>query len=237
MKSWNSFWFSRKTIRGEFLRSEYGLIFALGCLALIGSVGLLAVLAYTDHPMWQSIFAMAVAHMIAGKGVSVVQGLAMGLHPAIILILATVSDLVLMLLAYPVFVFAYEHFFETPLFQRHMRRVFESAQRSMDRIGRFKALGVFMFVWLPFWMTGVLAGSILGYSMGLKSWVTLVSAALGTFTSIVIWLFFSNQVISAVGWMNDQLIGLGVLALLLAMLAWRRRKRLRQAAAGQRDKR
>ncbi len=217
-------------MRGEFLRSEYGLIFGLGCLALIGSVVTLAVLAYADHPNWQGIFAMAAAHWVAGKGVSVIQGLAMGLHPVVILILATVSDLVLMLLAYPVLVFAYEHFFETPLFQRHMRRVFESAQRGMDRVGRFKALGVFLFVWLPFWMTGVLAGSILGYSMGLKSWVTLLSATLGTFTSIVVWLLFTNQILSVFDWIDDKMVGLAVLGLLVAMLAWRRTRRQRLAA-------
>ncbi len=227
MAHWNNFWFYRRSIRGQFLRSEYGLIFALGCLSLIGAVGILGMLAYVDHPQWQSVFTMAVAHMIAGKGVSVVQGLAVGLHPLVILILATVADMVLMLLAYPVFVFTYEHFFETALFQRHMRGMFESAQRRMDRIGRFKVFGVFMFVWLPFWMTGVLAGSILGYTLGLRSWVTLSTAALGTFTSIVVWLFFSNQVVSAAGWMNDQVVGIGVLILLAGLLVWRRRKRRR----------
>ncbi len=225
----NRFWFYRRSMIGQFMRSEYGFIFGLGCLLLIGSIGVIGLLAYANHPKWQIVFSMAVAHMIAGKGVSVVQGVALGLHPLGILILASISDLVLLLLAYPVLVFSYEHFFETSLFQRHMLRVFESAQRGMDRIGRFKVLGVFMFVWLPFWMTGVLVGSILGYSLGLRSWVTLVTAALGTFTSILIWLFFSNQVISAFGWVNDRVFGVGVLVLLLALLLWRRRRLRHQA--------
>lgn len=223
-------WFRQRAFRTQFMRSEYGRIFMLGCLLLIGGVSVIGLLVTYSHPAWQNIFTMAVAHMVAGKGVSVVQGLALGLHPAAILALATLSDLILMLIAYPVFVFSYEHFVETHLFQNHMNRVFESARRRVDRVGRFKALGVFVFVWLPLWMTGVLVGSILGYLLGLRSWVTLSAAALGTFTSIVAWLLFSQQILMMVGWVDDRAAAVAVVIMLIGLLAWRRVKRRRSAS-------
>lgn len=202
----------------RFLRSENGRIFVIGCLLLIGAIGVLSIMAYYRHPAWQHVFTMAAAHMAAGKGVSVVQGLALGLHPVTILALATVSDVILMLLVYPVFVFTYENFFESQLFQKHMRPMFESARKRVDGIGRFKLFGVFIIVWLPLWMTGVVVGSVIGYLLGLRARETLTAAGLGTFTSILVWLFFSNQILSAVGWVDDKIVGVAVFALIIVLL-------------------
>lgn len=184
-------------------------------------------MAYHRYPSWQHLFTMAVAHMAAGKAVSVVQGLSVGLHPVVILLLATMSDIILMLIVYPVFVFTYEHFFESHMFQKHMRPLFESAYKRMDRIGRFKMLGVFIIVWLPLWMTGVVVGSILGYLIGLRARETLTAAALGTLTSITVWLFFSNQILSAAGWVDNRVVGFGFFAMIIVLLGIRRSQRRR----------
>ncbi len=227
-------WLYRRSIMMRFLRCDLGRIFALGSLLLICGISVLGLLAYFNHPSWQHIFTMAVAHMIAGKAVSVVQGLALGLHPVTILFLAAYSDIVLMLIAYPLVVFSYEHFFESKLFQQRMRPMFESARKRMDHVGRFKALGVFILVWLPLWMTGVLVGSILGYLLGLRAWVTFMAAGLGTLTSIVAWLCFSNQIISAAGWVDDPHAGIIVFLLVLALLLWRHFKHRRRENSGKR---
>ncbi len=232
-------WVYRRSVLVRFLRSENGRIFVIGCLLLIGGISILGVMAYYRHPAWHHIFTMAAAHMAAGKGVSVVQGLALGLHPIVILMLATISDVILMLLVYPVFVFSYENFFESRLFQKHMRPMFESAQKRIDRIGRFKLLGVFIIVWLPLWMTGVIVGSIIGYLLGLRARETLSAAGLGTFTSILLWLFFSNQILSAAGWVDDKIVGFIVFALVAVLLVVRhiRRRRAAILANGFRRKR
>ncbi len=232
MGNLNQLWFRQRRVLKRFLSSATGRIFVGGCLLLIACVVVLGFMAYYRIPSWPHVFAMAAAHMAAGKGVSVVQGLALGLHPVVILMLATISDIVLMLLVYPVFVFTYEHYFESRLFQNHMRPMFESAQKRIDRIGRFKVLGVFIIVWLPLWMTGVVVGSVLGYLVGLRARETLAAAALGTFTSILVWLYFSNQILSAAGWVDNKIVGFVFFVLLLGFLALRRRRRRMQTSAG-----
>ena len=204
------------------MRSEYGRIFVLGCLLLIAGVSAIGLLAYRNYPGWQDVFSMSVAHMVAGKGVSVVQGLALGLHPLVILVLATYSDIMLMLISYPLMVFTYQHFFESRLFQNHMRAMFDSARKRIDRIGRFKILGVFMFVWLPLWMTGIMVGSILGFLLGLRSWVTLTAAGFGTFTSILCWLLFSQQILAVFDWVDDRWAAAVVAIFIVCMFIWRR---------------
>ncbi len=214
------------------MRSKYGRIFVLGCLLLIAGISVIGLLAYRDYPGWQDVFSMSVAHMVAGKGVSVVQGLALGLHPVVILMLATYSDIVLMLISYPLLIFTYLHFFESRLFQKHMQPVFDSARKRIDRIGRFKIVGVFMFVWLPLWMTGIMVGSILGFLLGLRTWVTLSAAGLGTFTSILCWLLFSQQILTAVAWVDDRWVAAVVAVLIVCVFVWRwiRNHRIRKKA-------
>ncbi len=220
-------WVYRRSVFVRFLRSENGRIFVTGCLLLICGISILGFMAYYRYPTWQHLFTMAVAHMAAGKAVSVVQGLSLGLHPIVILLLATMCDIILMLIVYPVFVFTYEDFFESYLFQKHMRPLFESAYKRMDRIGRFKMLGIFIIVWLPLWMTGVVVGSILGYLIGLRARETLTAAALGTLTSITVWLFFSNQILSAAGWVDNRVVGFGFFVMIIVLLGIRRFQRRR----------
>ena len=51
-----------------------------------------------------------------------------------------------------------------------------------------------LFVWFPFWMTGPVVGSIIGFLIGLGPWTTMAVVLTGTGLAIVCWVFVLNQV-------------------------------------------
>ena len=79
-------------IREAFLHSEEGRIFILGCLMLIVWVMTAAALCYSQHPWWAEIFSVAVGHMLAGKGVSIAQGTAIGMPGGLIAAISVVEE-------------------------------------------------------------------------------------------------------------------------------------------------
>jgi hypothetical protein len=52
---------------------------------------------------------------------------------------------------------------------------------------------LFIFVWFPFWMTGPVVGSVIGFLLGLKVWLNMTVVLAGTYVAIIGWAFFLRQ--------------------------------------------
>ena len=223
-------------LREAFLNSEEGHIFILGCLMLIVWVIVAAALCYTHHPWWADIFAVAVAHMFAGKAVSIAQGTAIGMPGVVIATISICADMTALFISYPILIFSYQHFIERPFYEKHVRRVFESAQKGLDRIGRFKIVGLFAFVWFPFWMTGVIVGAVLGFLMGMRTWVIMLTVLIGTTTAVICWVLAYDFL---AGWLTaiGEPVIHSVVALIIIVVVVRHivRRRRRMASAGSDD--
>ncbi|MBN1270579.1 MAG: small multi-drug export protein [Kiritimatiellae bacterium] len=156
---------------------------------LLAWTGTAALLWHIGSEYWDKLLSVGFAHLLAGRAISIAQGTFAGLPKWAITLIATYADITGMLIVYPLFVYSYEHFFEGRFFQERMKPMLDSAQSRVDRFRKSKAVGVFFFVWLPFWMTGVIVGAILGYLLGLRTWVTLLAASLGALAAVATWVY------------------------------------------------
>jgi uncharacterized membrane protein len=104
-------------------------------------------------------------------------------HGPVIVINALIET-VLVLLFYPLFVLSWRHVVFLSILQKTMARAREAAERHQDKIRRYGIIGLFIFVWLPFWMTGPLVGCIIGFFLGLRPWLNLTVVLLGTYAAI-----------------------------------------------------
>ena len=199
------------------MRSEEGNIFFLGCVMLIVWICAIAILWQFGHELWHQMLTLGFAHLIAGRALSVAQATNAGIAPWIIAVLATYTDMMAMFIAYPLMVFSYKHLIEGRFFQRHAKPVFDAARKGLHRMGHFKILAVFLFVWFPFWMTGIIAGSIMGFLLGLPTWVTLLTASLGSAAAITSWVYAYNQVFARLSTLHRS-IPVAATAIILGIL-------------------
>ena len=188
------------------------------------------------HPVWDDILTVGFAHLLAGRAISIAQGTQVGLPQWLIVLVATWADVTFMLIVFPLFVYSYEHLFEGRFIQKRMRRVLESARRNVGRFGRYKVAGVFLFVWLPFWMTGIIAGAVLGYLLGLRNWVTVVTVSVAALAAVWSWVYAYDRVFAWLAGFHQEIPLVFTVALIVALIAVRivRRRRLaaRAEAAG-----
>jgi hypothetical protein len=84
-----------------------------------------------------------------------------------------------------------------------------------------------MFVWLPFWMTGPVVGSAIGYLLGFPAWLTITIVLTSAFLAIGAWayLLFDLYIRAASfgAWAPALIIGI-VILIIIAAYALRRRK-------------
>ncbi len=204
-------------IRKKFFNSEVGTIFIVGILLLLMWLSVIILLFKLGNSLWLTILTMGFTQVLGGRAASIAQATQAELHPLLIVLLATYVDMLVVFILYPMMVFSYDHFFERRFFQKHMKPLFESVQKSVTRFRSHKIIGVFLFVWFPFWMTGVIIGSLLGFLLGLRPWVNMVTVTMGTLSAVFCWVFAYDLLFSWLGQINKQ-IPLGITVLIIAGL-------------------
>ena len=216
----------------EFLRSEEGRLFVCGSIMLLLWIAGLASLWRLEYPIWDDILALAFAHLLMGRGISIAQGMQAGMPPSLITFLATYADITALLILYPLMVFSYKNVFEGRFFQKHMRPVFESAQKSVGRMSKFKIASVFLFVWFPFFMTGIVVGAVLGFLLGLRTWVNLTTVCLGALAAAATWAYAYDRLFSWLSGVNESLPACAVILMIVGLIAYRLVRRQRGLNGG-----
>ncbi len=192
-----------RAIRIRFLQAPEGRIFVAGCVMLILWIEAVAVLWKCGFAVWDDLLTMGLAHVVGGRAASIAHGTRVGLPAAIIAVHATYTDIMAMLVMFPVLVFSYKNFVERRVFQEHMKPVFDAAQRSVRKMRRFKIMGIFLFVWFPFWMTGIIVGAVVGFLIGLRPWVNLLTVSLGSATAVICWVYAYDKLFGWLGQINQ----------------------------------
>ena len=204
--------------------SEESGVFAVGSLMLIAWFLAIAVLWHLGQP-WDQWVIMGFTELILGRGVAIAKAVEMGMQPGLVIFLATYVDAVTVFLFYPVLILACRNLVEGRPVDPHMKGIIESAEKNVTRFAKYKIAGIFLFVWLPFFMTGVVVGA-------LKTWTNMATVTLGTLTAAACWLYTYDYLYGRLTQIHSQIPALFTAALIAALIVRRlwaetRKKRAR----------
>ena len=163
--------------------------------------------------------------LFLGRAVSIADGIASGFRSGYLMFQNGLEDIILLLIVYPWVVAAYEGVAGFRLLRRTIDRVRRTAEANRKVVEPWGVLGLWMFVFFPFWSTGALIGSVIGYLLGMRTWVVFASVFTGHFLSVagLVWTFdLTREMLSSFehGWVR--FLPWGVLVLLFGgTLAWR----------------
>lgn len=212
----------------QLFKTTEGRILLLGiAIALLGLL-VMGLVAFWSPETSRMIGAMTFSNIIFGRAVSMSIGYAAG-HPHSLVIPVNMwVETVLVLLFYPVFVFSMRKMVEFPRLKRFLERTRTAAERHHGQVRRYGIAGLFIFVWLPFWMTGPVVGSAIGYLLGFPAWLTVSVVLIGTYIAMGGWaylLFGLNTRAATIGpWASVLLVGLIILVVLGGYWLSRRRE-------------
>jgi uncharacterized membrane protein len=215
-----------KPVWRELLRTTEGRILMLGiAIALAGVIGM-GVVAYWSPQASEIIGAMSFANLVFGTVVAMSIGYASGYGHNLVIPVNMWVETVVVLLFYPVFVLSVRKLVEFPKLKHFLDRTQAAAERHHDTVRRYGIIGLFIFVWIPFWMTGPVVGSIIGYLLGFPAWLTLSVVLAGTFMTTVVWAYLLFGLYSRAAvfgpWAAVLIIGLIILVIITVYLLDRR---------------
>jgi uncharacterized membrane protein len=158
--------------------------------------------------------AMAGLNLIIGRAAGMSYGYANGLDHVQVVPLNMLVETIQVLVVYPLFVLSLRKLIQLPTLQPFFARMQSAAQSRGGTVKKFGIIGLFFFVFVPFWMTGPVMGSIIGFLIGLRTWVNLSVVLVSTYITIGVWGLLLNELSDWAATVNE----LAPYALVLAIV-------------------
>jgi len=146
---------------------------------------------------WRLVLELA----FMGHLVSIADGSAAGFGKVYLFVQSGLQDMILLMVAYPFVVSAYQGVVRRGgLVGRWLSTLHRTAERQKRVVEPAGAIGLWVFVILPFWSTGTLVGGVVGYLLGMRTSVVFAAVLSGYVLSVVglIWFFDFMSELAAV---------------------------------------
>ncbi|MDP2155126.1 MAG: small multi-drug export protein [Sulfuricella sp.] len=137
--------------------------------------------------------AMTGLNLIIGRAAGMSFGYASGLGHAQVIPLNMLVETIQVLVVYPLFALSWRQLIRVPSLQPFVMHMHSAAELRGGAVRKFGIAGLFVFVFVPFWMTGPVVGAIIGFLIGLRPWLNLVVVLVSTYIAIGVWGLLLNE--------------------------------------------
>lgn len=132
-------------------------------------------------------------NLIIGREAGMSFGYASGFGHAQVVPLNILIETIQVLVIYPLFVLSTRHLIRLRTLEPFIARIQRAAALRRGVVRHFGIAGLFVFVFMPFWMTGPVVGAIIGFLIGLRPWVNLPVVLVATYIAIGAWALLLNE--------------------------------------------
>lgn len=175
------------------LTTPEGRLLLLGLVLLAVLLGALA-LTWVLAPDAAFVYiVMGGLNLTVGRAAGMSFGYASGLGHSHVIPLNMIIETVQVIVVYPLFALTWTHLIDTPRWNATMARMRQAAEAHRGKIQRYGMVGLFFFVFTPFWMTGPVIGAIIGFLIGLRASVNLAVVLSATYVAIGVWALLLNE--------------------------------------------
>jgi uncharacterized membrane protein len=152
-------------------------------------------LLVTDLDLHKVLSSTAVVHVMGGRALGVAACLAADVSLPYTILYNFLLEAAIVLTAFGIVVLVMRNILQPKLLHSAVRQAEFAAQDQKTNIKKYGAIGLFFFVMLPFFMTGPVIGSIIGYLLHYKAINNFLIVFSGTLSSIVIYALVGNRIL------------------------------------------
>jgi uncharacterized membrane protein len=153
-------------------------------------------LLFTNFGLYKILSSTAIVHIMGGRALGIAACLSADISLFYTILYNFFLEIVIVLIAYGMVVLIMRNIIQQKLFRSAARQAELAAQDQKTNIKKYGAIGLFLFVMLPFFMTGPVIGSIIGYLLNYKAINNFLIVFSGTLSSILIYALIGNNLIN-----------------------------------------
>ena len=180
----------------ELFHTQEGKIFFLGVMGTVLFLIAVSLSYFVSFDLTSKVVGMIGTHLLFGRAAGLAFGYAVKIGQTEIIVINIIIEIILVLLIYPLFVFSYKNLLQIEFLERFFKKVEHLKNNHYEQFNKYGIYGLFLFVFVPFWMTGPVVGAIIGFLIGLRHQTIITVVCLGTSFAIVLWALFLNELTS-----------------------------------------
>jgi len=179
----------------EFLSSQEGKIFILGIFLFCGYlVSIIATYVFSVNYA-NNLVAMSITNLFFGRAAGISYGYTVEFSDSVIILMNILVEFIMVMIIYPLFVLSWNKSLSIEILRNFFVNVKKQRLKYKSFFDKYGKYGLFVFVWIPFWMTGPIIGSIIGFLIGIKHYTTIIIVLVGTSLAIVAWTYFLKEIL------------------------------------------
>ena len=214
-----------KEFLGKLFSTSEGLIFLLSIFFTLCLAIFIICYYFIDPNFANKITGIVFTNMFVGRVPALSLGYAAGMTHFEVICFNIIAEMILVTLLYSLFVFSYKGILKVSTLEEFFIKVEKKKEEHKESFEKYGRLGLFVFVFIPFWMTGPIVGSIIGFLIGLKHLTVIFTVFLALIVSITLWGLFLQEIIDFVISFDVRLLWLFIFIIILVFLFLKLKKR------------
>ncbi|OHB75929.1 MAG: hypothetical protein A2Z25_01645 [Planctomycetes bacterium RBG_16_55_9] len=175
------------------LASPEGRLLLAGAILALGYTFWLWIKLFLSPEESQLLIGITATGLLFGRATAMVFGYSVRMGHSTVIPICIIIETIMVLILYPLFVFSWRRLLVINRLKKLFDRTQRAAERHKEKVRKYGVIGLFLFVWFPFWMTGPVVGSVIGFLLGLRVWLNITIVLAGTYVAIFCWAFFLRQ--------------------------------------------
>lgn len=184
----------KKLFKAQLYKTSEGKIFFIGIVLSFFYLLSLAVYSFISVKDAQRILEITIANIFFGRAAGLTLGYADGFSHFVVIPVNMFVETIVVLLFYSLFLMTFNQLLDYKSLKKFTQKAKKEAKIHEDKVKKYGILGLMLFVWFPFWMTGPIIGAVIGYFLGLQHKVTLSVVLTGTYIAIFSWAIFLKEI-------------------------------------------
>ncbi len=174
--------------------SQEGKIFLFGQLLFLSYfISIIGVYLFSAQDA-NNLVVMTITNLFFGRAAGISYGYTAGFSDEVIILANIIIEFITVMIIYPLFVLSWKKSVNIEMLKSFFAKIKEQRIKYHSFFQKYGKYGLFVFVWFPFWMTGPVVGSIIGFLIGVRHYVTMLIVLSGTSLAIVIWTYFLKEI-------------------------------------------
>lgn len=215
---------TKEFIKRLFFTAE-GLILLLSVSIIIGLAAFIVTYYFIDPLFANKITAIVFTNIFVGRVPALSLGYAAKLTHFEVISFNIVAEMILVTLIYSLFVFSYKGVLKVKALEKFFQKVEVKKEEHQETFDKYGKLGLFIFVFIPFWMTGPIVGSIIGFLIGMKHYMVILIVFFATIISMTLWGLFLQEIIDFVVSFDVRILWALIFIIILVILFFKLKKR------------
>jgi uncharacterized membrane protein len=200
---------------------EVGNILLLSLFIILSLITFVIVSYQINVGFANKITGIVFTNILVGRVPALSFGYAAELSHFVVIFVNVITEMILVTLIYPLFVYSFKGIVKIKILEDFFTEIKEKRKNYQSYFDKYGKLGLFIFVFIPFWMTGPIVGAIIGFLIGIKHYTVIVVVFIATIISITLWGLFLHQIINFLLTFNTQFVWLLLLIIVVALLLYR----------------